>query len=168
MLLQSKEQGVSCKPCAWGALPVYNMPQSWAGTWALCNRREVEWSPDPYIVLWPEAVLLPKAGLPQQKEFFSKVCECVWHRLRLLRGRLPSIWHFIIQSLMYAKIIKISIINLKALLASSCWRDDKSKLFSVLIFITIPCENNHCIWTVNTSVQHCWVCHFQSTSQWQQ
>lgn len=126
------------------------------------------------VISWPLYSALAWSCAPAKsrsataERVFSKVCECVWYRLRFPRGRLPSIWHFIIQFLMYAKIIKISVINLKALLASSCWPDDKSKLYFVLFFITIPCENNHCIWTVNTSVQHCWVCHFQSTSQWQQ
>lgn len=56
-----------------GALPTCNMPQDLGGIWAFCNCRGVRQSPALHVVLWPGVALLPKAGLPQQKEGFQCV-----------------------------------------------------------------------------------------------
>lgn len=170
MILHSKEQGVSSEPCA------SRCSSSWQHATELGRHLGFLQLQRSQVISWPLCSALAWSFAPVEsrsataERVFSKVCECscVWHSLTLPRGKLPTIWHFTIQPLMFAKITKISIINLKTLLASSCWPDDNSKFFSVPFFITLPCENNHCIWTVNTSVQPNWVCHFHSTSQWQQ
>lgn len=134
-----------------GAPPTCNMPQNLGGIWAFCNCRGVRQSPALHVVLWPGVVLLPKAGLPQQKEGFQGV----WMQLYLTQLKhftfswgkithhitLPAaLGCFIIQCLLYAKIATISNINLKALLANSCWSDRESKLYWVL-FCTLL---SHC------------------------
>lgn len=133
-----------------GALPTCNMPQNLGGIWTFCNGRGVRQSPALHEGLWTGVVLLPKAGLPQQKEGLQAVWmqpyltqlkhfTFTWGKITHHITLLDAPGFFIIQCLLYAQTAKISNTNLKAPLAGSCWSDRKSKLYWVLF-----CTLSHC------------------------